>query len=154
GCHTSGFCDNASGGCTGQVSQPDGTPCVGGVCISAACVSLSASNAVPTSIDPTVPMDLQQSTSFLYTGGGGPQTAVAPNAIVRQRASVLNGRVFDRSGTPIENASALVPQHPEYGVTVSGADGAYHLAINGGEQLEIEIQALGYLPARRSVFAS
>jgi RHS repeat-associated protein len=152
-CHTSGFCSLVAGGCSGQMAKPDGSPCTAGACIAAACLPLSASNAIPTTIDPTVPVDFQKTTAFLYSGAGGPQGGGTPNAIVRQRAGVIRGRVFDTAGDPMEGATAVVAQHPEYGVTVSGTDGTYDLAVNAGELLEVEIQALGHLAVRRTIFA-
>jgi RHS repeat-associated protein len=151
-CHSAGFCDSTSGTCANQVPQPDGTPCSGGICMSAVCQEVSAASAVPTPIDPTVPVDIQQSTSFLYTGPNAIQIGVPAGTIARESAGVLRGRVLGTAGNPILGATAVVVGHPEFGATVSGADGAYSLAVNGGGQLRIEVQASGYMPVQRTLF--
>ena len=149
-CHTRGFCNATDGACSGQAADPDGTPCAGGVCFSAICKQLSAASAIPTSIDPTIPTDVQQSTAFLYQGPNASQIGVASGTIVRNRAAVLRGKVLDTSGQGIMGASILVVGRPEYGVTVTGADGMFNMAVNGGEQLRLEYQAQGFLPIQRT----
>ena len=43
--------------------------------------------------------------------------------------------------------------HPEFGQTLSRADGRFDLAVNGGERLTINYAADGFLPAQRQVDA-
>ena len=152
-CHTKGFCDGTTG-CADQTAQPDGTPCTGGVCMAAVCQPLSASSAVPTPLDPTVPIDIQHSTSFLYTGPNAIQIGVQTGTIVQNRAAVMRGKVLDASGSGIAGASVLVVGRPEYGVTVTGSDGVFSMAANGGEPLRLQYQAQGYLPVQRTSFVS
>jgi sugar lactone lactonase YvrE len=43
--------------------------------------------------------------------------------------------------------------HPEFGQTLTRADGMFDLAVNGGGQLTVRYEAEGFLPAQRAVVA-
>jgi RHS repeat-associated protein len=104
-------------------------------------------------VDPGVATDLATATAFLYTGNTAIQTGVAPGTINPLRVAVLRGQVTDRSGAPLVGVTLTVLHHPEYGQTLSRADGMFDLAVNGGGVLTVSYAKPGYLPAQRQVHA-
>jgi hypothetical protein len=88
-------------------------------------------------LDPTVATTLGTATAFLYAGPSPVQTGVAPGTINPVRAAVLRGRVLDANGTPLPGVTLTVLNHPEFGQTLSRADGMFDLAINGGGFLTV-----------------
>ncbi|HEX6369715.1 MAG TPA: RHS repeat-associated core domain-containing protein [Longimicrobium sp.] len=97
----------------------------------------------------TVATTLHASTAFLYTGAAPIQTGVAPGTIQPVRASVLRGRVLTREGEALGGVKVTVRDHPELGQTLSRADGAFDLAVNGGGVLTLDYGRAGYLSAQR-----
>ena len=102
-------------------------------------------------LDPTVASTMIAATSFLYSGANPIQTGVAPGTITPTRIAVLRGKLMTRDGQPIVGASVTVLGRPEFGSTYSRLDGAYDLAVNGGQQLILSFAKTGFLPAQRSV---
>lgn len=102
-------------------------------------------------IDLTVPSSFSSNTSFLYTGSNPIQTGVQPGTIEEKRVTVIRGKVLDKSNQPLSGVTITVHGHPEYGQTLSRADGMFDLAANGGGQLTISYQKKGYLPVQRQV---
>ena len=88
---------------------------------------------------------------FLYDGPDAPQSGVDPADIDADRVSVLSGRVLDGDGAPLSGATVVVLDHPEFGSTLTGADGVYALAVNGGGELVVDASHPGRLPAQRRV---
>ncbi len=88
---------------------------------------------------------------FLYSGSNPVQIGVDPADLQAERISVVRGRVHDMAGTPLAGATVTVKDHPEFGETVSQADGTFSLAVNGGSSLVIDIEMFGHLPVHRSV---
>ncbi|HYM59277.1 MAG TPA: IPT/TIG domain-containing protein, partial [Thermoanaerobaculia bacterium] len=102
-------------------------------------------------IDPTVVTTLFESTKFLYTGTNPIQTGVAPGTIDLVRAAVLRGRVLAHGRQPLPGVTITITGHPEYGSTLSRADGAFDLAVNGGGPLTVQYRKSGFVPADRNV---
>lgn len=102
-------------------------------------------------IDLTVASSFSSNTSFLYTGSNPIQTGVQPGTMEEKRVAVVRGRVLDRNNQPLPGVTITVHDHPEYGQTLSRADGMFDLAANGGGQLTISYQKTGYLPAHRQL---
>ncbi|MBI2864000.1 MAG: hypothetical protein HYX94_05510 [Chloroflexi bacterium] len=90
-------------------------------------------------------------TSFLYTGSNPIQTGVVSGTIVITRAAVLRGQVLTADSQPLTGTVMTVVDHPEFGQTLSRADGMFDLAVNGGGSLTVSYAKNGYLPARRQV---
>ena len=67
--------------------------------------------------------------------------------------AVLRGRALDRDGNPLKQVKVTIAGHPEYGSTLSRADGMFDLAVNGGGLLTVTYAKTGYLPAQRQVDA-
>ncbi len=104
-------------------------------------------------VNTTVATNIFSSTAFLYTGSDPIQTGVAPGTITLTRTAVLRGEVLDRNGDSLPGVAITVLDHPEFGQTVSRADGMYDLVVNGGGLLTLTYTAQGYLPAQRQVQA-
>ena len=76
---------------------------------------------------------------------------VAPGTIDPPRAAVLRGQVLDRDGAPLPGVTITILGHPEFGQTLSRADGMFDLAVNGGGLLTVNYAKAGFLPAQRQV---
>lgn len=102
-------------------------------------------------VDPTVATTMSSVTSFLYTGDNPIQTGVAPGTIDSKRVAVLRGKVLDRNNNPLPGVTITILNHPQFGQTLSRADGMFDMAVNGGGYLTVNYQKAGYLPAQRQV---
>jgi RHS repeat-associated protein len=108
---------------------------------------------VATPIDPTIATTLASSTAFLYTGTDPIQTGVASGTIVATRAAVLRGRATDRAGVPLDRVRITALGHPEFGQTLTRADGRFDIVVNGGTTITLSYSKSGYLPAQRQIIA-
>ncbi len=106
---------------------------------------------VATAINPAEATLIKENTSFLYTGTSPIQTGVDTAAIKFLRAAVVRGRVLDRQLQALGGAVVKIKSHPEFGQTLSRADGGYDLVVNGGGSLVLDYSKGGYLPAQRTV---
>src|SRR5262249_17425699 len=91
-------------------------------------------------LDRSVATTMVTATAFLYTGPSPIQAGVAPGTIDPIRVAVLRGRVLDASGAPLPGVTITILNHPEFGQTLSRADGMFDLAVNGGGFLTINYQ--------------
>lgn len=96
---------------------------------------------------------LGDATAFLYTGPKPIQTGVAPGTINPVRVAVIRGRVLDKTNKPLPGVTMTILNHPEFGQTLSRADGRFDLAVNGGGPLTISYVKTGYLSVHRQVQA-
>ncbi|MFN0085967.1 MAG: PKD domain-containing protein [Blastocatellia bacterium] len=101
-------------------------------------------------VDMTVSTTIGAATAFLYTGANPIQTGVAPGTIHPARAAVLKGRALDKSDNPLPLVKITVLDHPEFGQTMSRADGRFDMAVNGGGVLVVKYEKTGYLPVQRT----
>jgi RHS repeat-associated protein len=102
-------------------------------------------------LDPTVATDVFTATEFLYTGPEPIQTGVASGTIDPRHAAVIRGRVLDRDEQPLGGVRIAIFDHPEFGQTLTRADGRFDLVVNGGGLLTVTYDRPGLLPARRQV---
>ncbi len=102
-------------------------------------------------LDRTVATTVHVATSFLYSGKTPLQVGVKAGAIEPARAAALRGRVLDKAGKGLSGVKVTVVDRAKYGHTITRADGAYDLAVNGGGLLTLDFSKSGYLPARRRV---
>jgi RHS repeat-associated protein len=100
-------------------------------------------------LDRSVTTTIGAATEFLYTGSNPIQTGVAPGTIEPKRAAVLRGKVQDTNNAPLSGVTITVLNHPEFGQTLSRADGMFDLAVNGGGVLTVTYQKVGFLPLER-----
>lgn len=78
-----------------------------------------------------------------------PQVATA--TIDPQTAAVLRGKVCTHNGAALPGVTISIKQHPEYGTTLTDADGLFELLVNGGMLLTVNYEKVGYLPAQRQI---
>jgi len=102
-------------------------------------------------IDPTVVSTMDKVTEFLYSGPDPVQTGVPPGTMDPLRVGVIRGRVLDRNNSPLPAVNITVAGHPEYGQTLSRADGMFDLAVNGGGLFTLNYVRDSYLPVQRQV---
>lgn len=108
---------------------------------------------VAPNIDTTVATTVYDSTQFLYTGSNLIQTGVVPGTIEPKRAAVVRGKVLDKQNNALSGVAITVLDHPEFGQTLSRADGAFDLAVNGGGLVTVNYKKAGFMPAQRQVQA-
>ena len=106
---------------------------------------------VAPAIDPTVATTVFAATQFLYSGSSPIQTGVAPGTIEAKQVAVLRGRITDRDGRALPGVAITVLNHPEFGQTLTRADGMFDLAVNGGGYLTVVYRRNNYLPVQRQV---
>ncbi len=104
-------------------------------------------------VEPGVATTIDRSTAFLYTGANPIQTGVAPNTIEPKRAAVIRGTVLDKTNAPLPGVTITILNHPEFGQTLSRADGMFDMAVNGGGLLTVSYRKSGLLSAQRQVNA-
>jgi RHS repeat-associated protein len=102
-------------------------------------------------INRTVATSLPGATAFLYSGSNPIQTGVAPGAINPNRVSVLRGAVKNRNGQALPGVKIGILNHPEFGNTLSRADGLFDMAVNGGGLLTVTYEKAGYLSVQRQI---
>lgn len=146
-CSGPGHC-NGTGGCT--PGDPITLTDDGNACTLEWCSPASGPRTLQCStLNRSTVTRLGDSTAFLYEGPNAIQTGMAPGTIQYLRASVLRGRVRNRAGAPLQQVTIKVLDHPEYGQTVTQADGTFDMAVNGGEPFTVSYTLPGYLPAQR-----
>ena len=102
-------------------------------------------------INPTVTTTTFTATEFLYSGSDPIQTGVAPGTIEPERAAVIRGKVLDKQNQPLYGVTITLLNHPEFGQTMSRADGMFDLAVNGGGPMTINYAKQGYLSSQRQI---
>ncbi|RMH52594.1 MAG: hypothetical protein D6685_16330, partial [Bacteroidetes bacterium] len=107
--------------------------------------------AVAPALNASVVTTSAAAAEFLYTGANPIQTGVAPGTIDPVRAVVLRGRVLHRDGSPLPGITVSVHDHPEFGRTLSRADGRFDLVVNGGGVVTLDYAGQGLLPVQRQV---
>lgn len=108
---------------------------------------------VATENDATESTTVYDSTAFLYTGTDPVQTGVVAGAIEPVQVAVIRGQVTTRDDEPLPGVVVSIKDHPEFGQTLSRADGWFDLAVNGGGRLTVDYERAGYLPSQRKVAA-
>ena len=116
-------------------------------------IQVALGTIVASAVDPSVTTTLVSSTEFLYSGENPIQTGVAPSTIEPIRVAVLRGKVTAPTGTPLLDVTITILNHPEFGQTLSRADGMFDLAVNGGGLLTVRYVKEGFLTAQRQVDA-
>ena len=140
--------------CTGQVLPQEDIPGNG---LDEDCDGQDASplppdpSTVAPALDPTVTTTVFAATEFLYTGQNPIQTGVAPGTIAPERAALIRGQVTDQTGAALSGVTVSVLNHPEYGQTLTRADGWFDLVVNGGGLMTLNYQTSGRFPAQRQV---
>ena len=66
---------------------------------------------------------------------------------------MVRGKVLSSTGAPLSGVTITVLQHPEFGQTLSRADGMFDMVVNGGGLLTITYRKTGLATAQRQVNA-
>jgi RHS repeat-associated protein len=145
---TLGEC-NATGECTGAGSTivDDGDPCTVEWCDPVLGPQMKACSP----IDRTVGTTLHESMRWIFSGTNPPQVGVAPGTIEVQRATAFRGVLKTRDGSALPGVTVTILDHPEYGHTLTHADGYFDLVVNGGGVLVLAFEKEGYVTVHRSV---
>lgn len=106
-------------------------------------------STIATPTNPTIVVPLSDSLRFLYEGPNAIQTGVPLGTITDERATLLRGRVLTIDGTPLSGVMVSILGHPEFGQTISRANGGYDLVVNGGGSLVVKFEKTRYIPAQR-----
>lgn len=106
---------------------------------------------VPPLVNTGTPTDFEDAISFLYEGTNPPQTGVVPGTMDSRRVAVAYGRVFTTAGAPLPGVKVTVLSHPEWGETLTRADGSYEFALNGGGHVVMQFEKDGLLPVQRTI---
>src|SRR5664279_3701937 len=93
--------------------------------------------------------DFASAHAFLYTGDQPRQIGLQPDTINPAQAAVLRGQVCTRDGAPLPGVTISILNHPEFGSTLSLANGTFDLAVNGGATLTVNYVKSGFLEAQR-----
>jgi hypothetical protein len=67
------------------------------------------------------------------------------------RSAVIRGEVLNPGGTALSGVKISIVGRPDYGYTLSRVDGAFDLAVNGGELLTLQYDGVDTFPAQRKV---
>jgi RHS repeat-associated protein len=108
-------------------------------------------STVATKIDPTVVGVFVDEVKFLYTGASPIQTGVVGGAIDDNRAATVRGTVRTQTGLPLPAVTVSIAGHPEFGQTLSRADGVFDLVCNGGGTIALQFTKSNFISAQRSV---
>lgn len=100
-------------------------------------------------IDRTLATSMYEAMRCLFEGKDAPQQVVAPGTISPERIAVARGRVLDQDGKPLPGVHVRIADHAELGQVVTGDDGTYDLALNGGGLITLRFERDGCLPAQR-----
>ncbi|MDQ3010556.1 MAG: BACON domain-containing protein [Acidobacteriota bacterium] len=106
-------------------------------------------NLIAPALNTTVATTIGTATEFLYSGANPIQTGVAAGTIKPECAAVLRGRVLNKDNTPLSLVKIAILDHPEFGQTLSRADGRFDMAVNGGGVLTVKYEKTGFIPAQR-----
>lgn len=102
-------------------------------------------------LDRTIATTVHAATAFLYTGSDPIQKGVGATTIDPKRVAVLRGKTFDRDGKALPGIGITIVGRPEFGTTLTRADGAFDMVVNGGGPITVRYEKAGHLPAQRRV---
>jgi len=95
--------------------------------------------------------DMKSATAFLYTGENPIQTGVDSTTIETKRVAVIRGKVLSRDGNLLSGVVISVQGYPEFGQTLSRTDGAFDIAVNGGDVLTLVYEKDSYFTVQRKI---
>jgi RHS repeat-associated protein len=101
--------------------------------------------------DESISTDFCAAMQFLTAGPNALQTgATSPPC---STIAAVHGKARSASGSPLPGLSVTVVGHPEWGKTVTRADGAFDLVVGAGVQV-IQLAAPAFFPVHREVIAA
>ena len=103
-------------------------------------------------IDPGI-VGFADEIAFLYSSSTPVQVEADPLAFDEKRMAVIRGRALSADGLALSGVKITILNHPEYGYTMTRADGMFDMAVNGGHLYAVNYQKSGYPVIQRSVKA-
>jgi RHS repeat-associated protein len=100
---------------------------------------------------PPVPQQSMVSRHGFLMEGANPIQRGVTAVPSHQRSSLLSLRTVDSAGAPVAGVRVAVKGLPEWGYTVSRADGRADMLIEGGTDVTVVLSGSGVLPMERSV---
>ena len=129
-----------------------------GALAASAVVTVRASEPLPPDpstvapiLDRTRVATLHESVRFLFAGDAPIQRGVAVEAIEPRRVAVVRGSVRGATGSALPGVKVTVADAPQYGSTLTRADGVFDLAVNGGGTVRLRFERTGYMTVDRQV---
>ncbi len=135
--------------CNGAFGDRDGDGLRDLACVTEFVPADPATVAPP--LDPTVPANYYDATTFIYEGVDPIQRGVRPGTIADYRAAVMRGLVKDDQGQPLAGVLVRVLDRPEFGYTYTRSDGMFDMVVNGGGDVVVHYTKNGYLRAQRRI---
>jgi RHS repeat-associated protein len=108
-------------------------------------------STVAPSVDPSKITDFAEMTSFLFADANPIQSGVVPGSINATRIAVIRGRVLTLGGQPLVGVTVAAHGQPQYGKTLSRADGEFDFAVNGGGPVVLDYTKPGFISVQRDV---
>ncbi len=96
-------------------------------------------------------VDFEDQVSWIYDGPRAVLIGADKSVFEAERLAVVRGRVLSVDERPLGNVKVTIVGHPEYGYTLTRADGWYDLVVNGGDVVVVQAQKDGLFPAQRTV---
>ncbi|GMU52503.1 MAG: hypothetical protein AMXMBFR33_16490 [Candidatus Xenobia bacterium] len=147
GSETTGSTGGATGSSTGgETGSSTGGDTTGGQTTGGGSTGGTGASDVP-----STPVPFYTAVHFLVEGDPPVQTDFVAGSVRPGSAAVLRGRVLDGAGAPLAGARVEVHGHAEWGSTISRADGAYDLLVEGGQTLRVHAEHPAAYPAQRTV---
>ncbi len=116
--------------------------------------SATPPNPVPTVLTGAGIPSFLDSVSFLFSGSGAVQYGMQSGSVDGESVAVVRGKVMKKDGTALSAVTVSIKDHPEFGYTLSRANGEFDLAVHGGQAMQLQYRAAGYLPAQRAMAMS
>src|SRR5207247_1833900 len=94
-----------------------------------------------------------EAAQVLFTGNNPVQIVQSTDVFAAPQVAIVRGRCVDRAGAPLTWVHITVKGHPEWGSTVSRADGRFDLAVNGGGIMTLIFSRAGNTTVDRTLRA-
>ena len=90
-----------------------------------------------------------QDARFLLSTTDSLESGADTTQFIPALVSIVRGKVTARDFSALPRVSVSILNHPEFGTALSRADGTYDLLVNGGRDLVIRLQRVGFLEVQR-----
>lgn len=69
-----------------------------------------------------------------------------------ERFSIITGLVKDRAGSPLQDVTVSIHNHPEYGTAQTDSTGRFSIPVEGGGTLTVVYKKANYITVHRKVY--
>jgi len=103
-------------------------------------------------LDSTViAVPMAKAVEFLYKNQTPVQTDIDTTKLNQTCIGVVRGRVTKLDGSALSGVTITMSNHPEFGQTLSRADGMFDMVVNGSSNYALSYEKDGYFSASRNV---